>query len=326
MMLNLIGLAKHVVTHLSRNPRGCSSGVATTCEFMQKRTIGSPERLLRRIFLAASSPDFQTPPSPWKPLDDIYLRILQQSVTPETPASRLERFRQILGTIVVATSPLSGPVIIALLSFVDSTILEEPDPVRDSLVSLQSVVLEPEHRDTIRILHPSFNEYITSASRCKDDRFYINPSLYNSQLFVASLSCMMASLRSRAYQHPDAETDDSNDLTHHLQYACISWSGHLLRSGVNIDGMLHSFRDFALHNLLKWLEVMCRLGAVDTAAHMLAACRKWVRGFFDDNYKSANSRFAAPSQKFRVKPPPNHVFRSSGILGINSISGESVGR
>jgi len=88
---------------------------AITCNFVADDEIGDPETQLSLI-LADTPGSIFVEPSPWKELDGLYLRVLHQAVTAKTPMTRLQRFCEVLGAIVIVADPLSAPALDKLLN------------------------------------------------------------------------------------------------------------------------------------------------------------------------------------------------------------------
>ena len=78
--------------------------------------------------------------------------------------------RSVLGSVVLATDPLSPSTIAILLGF-------DPNYVSPLLSSIHSLLVFEEDTDhPVRPFHKSFPDFITDPARCTDPRFYVSPS------------------------------------------------------------------------------------------------------------------------------------------------------
>ncbi|KAH0556065.1 hypothetical protein GP486_005997 [Trichoglossum hirsutum] len=143
---------EHVIELLVQSSYGLFIYAATVCRFIQQRRH-HPEHCLSLIL-----DEEMTSPSHTEQLDKMYTQVLKDSVIGDcedwdrSPLS--ERFRNIVGSIVILFDSLTASSLARLLQVADWM-------VKATLDSLHSVLDIPGDRDSpIRLLHPSFQDFI----------------------------------------------------------------------------------------------------------------------------------------------------------------------
>ncbi|KAG8983913.1 hypothetical protein FRB94_007674 [Tulasnella sp. JGI-2019a] len=225
------------------------------------------------------------------PLDLIYSRILQRAL-PHWHKSH-KGISKVLGAIALLFNPLPSRSLDKLLKLTDNT-------VTDALLPLHSVVSvpNPDEGDSapLRVIHPSFPNFLTTPSRCTDPRFFIDSPSQHSQIALHCLNHMSESLSRDICDLGPLPTLNSSvlDLRRrlkvkvplHLQYACSYWPIHLMRAGFTgytdksvqktvAHQLVDAFGKFVRTKLLCWLEVMSLLGRLEAVVPMLQAA-EWA--------------------------------------------------
>ena len=211
-------------------------------------------------------------------LDSLYMTILQDAFGDEDPEDDTN-IRSVLGTVVLATNPLSPSSIATLIGLDTRDVI----PLLSSIHSL--LILHDDINHPIRPFHKSFPDFITDPTQCTNQRFHI-PLHYNLELLVSCLKLMNQTLANNMCNLPEAvknsEVDDLGQRTeryinHGLQYACKSWHKHLVNEPTanrhQITSALHCFLE---KKFLCWLEVLSVLGAVRNAVDALETAVKWL--------------------------------------------------
>lgn len=236
--------------------------VSTACLFLRDSNWPPDEQL--SIILQ----DDIMEDGPTAKLDSMYTQVLKQSVFKQKEGrqrARLStRFKRIVGCIVVLFSVLPAQELAALLSV-------SPDEIASALSSLHSVLNIPKDvLDPIRLLHPSFRDFLLDEKRCADvdikieaDEVHENSSRNCLRLLSDELKRNICGLKL-----PDTEVNDIQNaqiescLSLALQYACRYWVAHLEKISRDrlVDtglfqesGPVHKFftKDF-----LHWLEAI----------------------------------------------------------------------
>jgi WD40 repeat protein len=170
-----------------------------------------------------------------------------------------DRLQIVVGSVVLAFNPLSRVSLAGILGITS-------EDVCTALRSLHSIFIVPESKSQfIRICHKSLADYLTDPSRCKDPRFYINPSVIHLELGTRCLQLMNTSLKMNICDLPryvmNVDIEDLGERRQKfigggLEYACRSWAKHLLlgsRDDDNIRRVVQLLGDFFRHHLLHWL-------------------------------------------------------------------------
>jgi hypothetical protein len=153
--------------------------VATACLFIDGASTVSPEKRLSDLVLQRTINRPST-----KNLDTMYSEILQDSVTgehtDEEKEEATEQFRRVVGSIVVLFDVLS---IAALGSLLLEPSGNATQPVLDVLSSLHSVLnISEDLTQPVRLLHPSFRDFLLDPQRCLDERFWVNDKMVHQRL------------------------------------------------------------------------------------------------------------------------------------------------
>ncbi|KAG8941668.1 hypothetical protein FRC03_004227 [Tulasnella sp. 419] len=275
---------------------------STSIKFLSDPIVGNPKELLRSLLTERGEID----KSPYKELDDIYYRIIENSVREASANDYVcRRFRDVVGAVICVVDPLP-PLVLGNLTGLSL------DDIKSATRLLRSVLIVPHDyhspdSGSIRAFHLSFPNFLTE--RCTDARFAIHSALLHLRLAAICLQILNSFLRRDICQLPDplalnSEVPDLQErlsravLPHH-RYACKYWAQHLslshralvARGDLNIarqtsqllsemDEQLHSeLTTFVNKKLLQWLEVLSLLGWLDVAISALQMTREWLQLF-----------------------------------------------
>ena len=243
---------------------------ATAVNFIRDRGYSDPSDQLSRLLTATVIEGS----SPYHYLDQLYLQVLHSSFPTEVP----RRLREILGTIAVLQQPLHPADIEQLLKLDSGT-------VRNTVLHLGSVLLVPQGDDEmIRLVHPSFFDFLTNRLRCSDLRFTVDPKTQHAFLAQLCLEAMKGLKRDICKigdpskldcEVPDLIERIARHIPPYLQYACHNWAYHLSHSRVS-EAPLVFLREFCLNSLLHWIEVCSLFGELQSALLGLTAALKLV--------------------------------------------------
>jgi hypothetical protein len=205
--------------------------------------------------------------TPTKQLDLMYTKLLRYAAAaegdePQTTENLLRRFRQIVGAIVILSESLTSS---ALATLLDVKLWK----VERTLESLSSVLgCYSENRDLrIRVLHPSFRDFLLDNRRCDDPRFKVDEENAHRELAMCCLKLMSKCLRENicSLALPGSLTSEVDHsvvrrcLPQEVRYACRYWVHHVQRSKVKLrDGeTLHDrVHIFLKEHILHWLEAL----------------------------------------------------------------------
>ena len=243
---------------------------ATACRFVSS----GPRFAKRRLSLILQGD------SSWmsaeRKLDEIYLTILAHSVGGEYNEREKEElygmFKLIVGSIVITFEALSADTLAKILN----TSKEEVDQTLHDLHSLLEVLESQEY--PIRLLHPSFRDFLLDKQRCKDQQFWVDEKEAHRILAVSCLRLMSEHLKRDicGLHSPDTLATEVHDdqitkcLPKELQYACRYWVEHLQRSEAHLGDNIQ-IHYFLQKHLLHWLEALALMGKISDGAIMLSA-------------------------------------------------------
>lgn len=156
------------------------------------------------------------------------------------------------------------------------------------LTHLHSVLIVPESvNDEIRLLHPSFHDFLTSPERCLDPRLYINPPENHAHLAEGCFHILLKELKHDPCQvgNPWLSNPEISHLpdrvqesiSSHLQYACRHYAFHLSQVPSTNNTLADLLAAFCNSQLLTWVETVSLLAEVDNAVLSLQILRDWYQ-------------------------------------------------
>jgi hypothetical protein len=247
---------EQTITRLVQSAGGLFIWAATACRFIYD---GDGLFGLERLFDILEGDSSATEPE--EELNNIYIKVLENSVNPRLKPQEKERFfkmlREVLGTIVLLFSPLSAISLARLLH-------KPEEKIRTMLGHLHSILyIAKDPSRPVWLHHPSLRDFLLNRQRCRNPLLWVDEKKANEALANHCLQLMSEELKRNicGLATPDAEVIkvplDKVEyyLPAELQYACEYWVDHLQRCNAqfNDDGRLHYF---LREHLLHWLEVL----------------------------------------------------------------------
>jgi hypothetical protein len=271
------------IISLVQSSSGLFIWAATACRFIEQGGQLAQDRLSLLLHDANSTIE------PARKLEEIYTTVLTNSVRgeyDEEETLRLrELFRQVVGPIIISPEPLSVSNIAKLLG-------KDIEALNRTLSNLHSVLHVPEAESgTVRLLHPSFRDFLLDQKRCSNLQFYIDEKLVHRDMYMNCLRVMSQYLRRDIcnLRRPGADISElsrsevDRHIQPYIQYACQFWVYHYKQSDVDIDDYCNVEKFLRIH-FLHWLEALALLGCTSDAVvmvHMLDS------GFLVSNFSSA---------------------------------------
>ncbi|TDL16446.1 WD40 repeat-like protein [Rickenella mellea] len=249
---------------------------ATSVKFIQDRNYSDPGRQLT-LLLHSTVKNTESSSSPYRRLDQLYVQVLTHAF-PDISSDLAARLRRVLGSVIHLQDPLPPSALEQLLDL-------RPTTVRRTLLHLHSVIIVPDKENdsqVIRLLHPSFFDFITDPTRCLNPKFVVNAEIQHTLIARACLGTMKWLKRDIcAIKNPGILNSEIHDLptriaTHvpsHLQYACRHWAFHLEKAMFS-DCLLDLVKEFSEKYLLYWVEVCSVLGELRHALLALNTAKK----------------------------------------------------
>ena len=254
--------AKADVDILSQLTNGLFIFAATAVKFIEDENYSDPDGQLQILTSTTASRGSH------RLLDDLYLQVLR-SAFPGVDRSLSGRIKSILGSIVVIKDPLPPTDLSRLIGL-------PPETVYSSLVGLRSVLVVPESTDSaasIRIIHPTFAEFLVDASRCTSRPFVTNSRHQHTLLLHGCLSAMrelkrdICDIRDPSLLNvevPGLPGLMAEVLPTYLRYACRHWPTHLSNGDLS-ENILDALVEFSENRLLYWVEACSLLGILRDA-------------------------------------------------------------
>jgi hypothetical protein len=263
---------------------------ATVCRFIEDNINDFPADGLLRLALPEEnianssrrrSGDITTHEAPTKVLDMMYTHALEHSLRNARNERDKEQLtaicRQLLSAVVILFDPLP---LIALARFLG----REDEIVRKRLNNLRSVLDVPDERESsIRLLHPSFRDFLLDDKRCRTQQFWVEEKKAHSAIVDCCVR-LMSKLRrdicglNTADALASAVQEDviNHCLSTELRYACLYWVQHLQKSetALSDNGFVHAV---LCRHLLHWLEAMSLIGKTSEAVHAIASLESIVK-------------------------------------------------
>lgn len=243
---------------------------ATACRFIQNGEELAGERLT--LLISKDTPSVNSE----EELDRMYTTVLTHSfklsrkLDSEEMTRRKFLFHRVIGSIVVVYDALT----ISQLA----DILQEPRvEISKTLHQLHSIIDVPEQEDgVIRLLHPSFRDYIVNAKRCSHELYAIDMRKAHAGLFRCCLRILLAHLRRNPcdIRQPGmkarhtSKIDIDKNIPFSVQYASQYWIGHLQQGYID-SGDDADLEKFFQTKYLFWLETLALIGRLSYGVAMM---------------------------------------------------------
>ena len=193
------------------------------------------------------------------------------------------RFRNVVGTVLLALHPLSKNALSKLLENCGT-----PFHISTTLRFLHSLLNVPDGEDQpIRIFHKSFPDFLTDRTRCKDDRFFVDPATHHKNILFSCFDLMEKTLKKNICELddyvvlseiPDLSTRREQYIGSSLEYACRFWTKHLASipgDGPEVQRVKEAIDEFFAKRLLCWIEVLSIVGHLGVAVYAINDIRQW---------------------------------------------------
>ncbi|RPA72110.1 hypothetical protein BJ508DRAFT_315020 [Ascobolus immersus RN42] len=243
----------------------------TVCRFIEQfgARLSSPEDSLSILLERTSFSGMQS--SPHSELDLIYSEILNTSIQLKD-ATVYEKFKKIIGPVVVILDTVGISTLASLLGFKEKDV----KVVLNRLTSLLDISTTDKVRDSIRLIHPSFRDFLLDSER-SPAHISIKEGEVHQQLLAGCLTVMREQLKKNCCGLEKLNTsilslkreglyeDLVERFSAELRYSCKYWFQHILRGQVVLsDG--DNVHQFLKTHLLQWIETLSFLGADTLAA------------------------------------------------------------
>ena len=157
-----------------------------------------------------------------------------------------------------------------------------------ALRTLHSLLLIPDGiDDPVQIFHKSFPDFLTDPKRCTDQNFFIDPSIYHSEVLLSCLNLMKEKLKRNICELDgcvplkdveDLPTQRSAYIGDALEYACKFWASHLVKTSVNdpsFEKVDKAINEFFTKCFLFWIEALSLMENLDIGVYALKDVHQW---------------------------------------------------
>jgi len=218
-------------------------------------------------------------------IDLLYTKILEQAFRDVDSGERelYSHFKLVVGAVILIFHPLSIKTISDLLRSCGT-----PSHISNTLRSLHSLLLVPAGEvDPVRIFHKSSLDFLTDPERCKDERFFIDPSVHHVDILFSCLNLMKEKLKKNICDLDDyailSEVEDlfvrrEACIGRALEYACRFWTKHLARipgNSPHVKRIREAVDEFFAMRLLFWVEVLSITGNLGVGVYAINEIRQW---------------------------------------------------
>ena len=194
--------------------------------------------------------------------------------------------RSVLGAVLLISNPLPMEAL--------STLLRKPD-ISTTLRFLHSLLLISDNKaEPVRVFHKSFPDLLMDPERCRDKRFYINPSIHHQEILLSCLDLMKKRLKKNIChldnytslnKAEDLSTCRKAQIGDALEYACKFWAEHITgtpSSGHGIEEVHKAIDEFFTTCLLFWIEVLVIMGSLDVSIYAMNNVQQWYISVSDN--------------------------------------------
>ncbi|KIM82456.1 hypothetical protein PILCRDRAFT_48484, partial [Piloderma croceum F 1598] len=180
-------------------------------------------------------------------------------------------FRDILGLVLVARTPLSSAAIDALLCTAHG---------RPSIHTIGRLGCVLSAGPTVRVLHPSFADFLSSRTRCGREIWHIDPPAFHQRLLTQCLKRLDLFLKRNMCNLSLSHDELSASLPEDIAYACVHWIDHL--DIICVAPIIDLLVAFLNQHLLHWFESMTILEGARTTTSLLNKLSQDLAELIDD--------------------------------------------
>lgn len=262
---------------LTKMAKGLFIFASTASDFILDKFWNDPKGQLKVVLAGEVTGD----DGPYGELDRLYLQVLSSALPPRPPRRLVERLRTVLAAITLLFDPSTPRTLDHFLQLNNGSVTQ-------TLQRLQAVVVVPQDDAAptpIRLIHPSFPDFLSSSVRCGDDRFFIDGGAHHSRLaelcfdHLSSLRrdpCAIGRRPIPNVEVTDLDTRLSSAAPSHVRYACLHWASHLSRASLRRESLLAALTSFCDTKLLYWVEMLSLMNRLEAALPLLKAAERFA--------------------------------------------------
>ncbi|KAI6779000.1 uncharacterized protein J7T54_004494 [Emericellopsis cladophorae] len=240
---------------------------ATACRFIGELMEGKPQEQLETFLSYKDTGGGSTLASTYTPVLDRLMRgVLDRE-------KRVSNFRMVVGTIILAETPVSATLLHRLLDIDLATIWDMLNLLH-SVLRVPDTKVEGSENLPIRLLHLSLRDFLLNPLTI--ERHALGISEKETHRYIAQwcritlsrkLTRNICQLSYPGSSRRDIEYEQlQQQMAPDLMYACSYWMSHTAKGGVPGE-ICHEVLRFLQQFLLQWLEAMSCMGSTRHVAH-----------------------------------------------------------
>lgn len=208
----------------------------------------------------------QVAPSAEGALDTLYRTALENSGHWDDE-DFVKDFRAAMGAILVAREPLT-------VTAIDNILNSQEERAPSHAIMSLSCVLQT--RPLVRVLHPSFSEFLLDKKRCKREEWHFVASAHHRSLALQCLDRMDVKLKQNVCDLTISKPWNDDALTKDLSYSCRFWVDHICVIKEDYPQLVNRLHDVLTRHLLHWLEAMSILRRSRGVSSSLDRLSRWL--------------------------------------------------
>ncbi|KDQ09285.1 hypothetical protein BOTBODRAFT_117335, partial [Botryobasidium botryosum FD-172 SS1] len=178
-------------------------------------------------------------------------------------------FCKLFGAILVARLPLPPSAMDSLLGFPPNWSLQ--------MTSYFRAVLIEEPTGAIRIIHPSFYDFLTGQGQASSP-WYINAKLHNKYMAFHCVDLLGLLLKENMFGLVHTlKPAPMPSLSSDLAYASLFWISHVCATAGELESLGDAVYQFMHTCALHWLEAMCISKETRKALPLLHQLESWIQ-------------------------------------------------
>ncbi|KAL4068832.1 hypothetical protein V8B97DRAFT_754129 [Scleroderma yunnanense] len=275
---------------------------ATACRYVESGQ--DPEERLAQLLQAEVHGDSESA------LDSVYITALEPAGKWDDAAFAVD-FREILGIVIVAGNPLTANTIDLL-----NADFANGRKKRPSLHTIQHLgcVLQWAPDKPIRVIHPSFADFITDRNRCGRDAWHIDKPFHHLRLARQCIARLESGLRKNICKLDLSMSFEIQTLPEDIAYPCRYWIGHICEVRCSEDSISQQIGGFLSRHFLHWVEAMVVMGQPRQTITLMDRLKDWVVA----NYAGDESLCLFVRDADRFCQAYVHVFEQHPLLVYQS--------
>ncbi|KDQ07880.1 hypothetical protein BOTBODRAFT_119418 [Botryobasidium botryosum FD-172 SS1] len=184
-------------------------------------------------------------------------------------------FSKLFGAILVAKSPLPPSVMDTLLGL-------PPHWSLQMTLYFKAVLIE-EPTGAIRIIHPSFYDFLTSQAQAGSP-WFIDAPLHNKHMAFHCLTLLSHTLKENMCSlSPSLGLPAMPIVALEVSYSCLSWIPHACATVTDVQSLGEHVYQFLHLHLLHWLEILSLLKQSRETLYMLYQLQLWLNAYIPEH-------------------------------------------